>query len=72
MGFYWGIGYISVSLPVKLTTFIHPEIQKYPIHRQPAYDSLYKAQYYTACFGFDLLRQLSLTDGKQGFAHEKP
>jgi hypothetical protein len=72
MGFYWGLGYMSVALPIKLRTLIEPETSEYPIFGYSAYDSLFKAQFYTACFGFDLLRQLCFTGGKNGLSPNTP
>ncbi|MHC1704100.1 MAG: hypothetical protein AB9846_09360 [Tenuifilaceae bacterium] len=68
MGFYWGIGYTSLGLPIKFSTLTTPggrENQKFGI---PAYDTLFTAKFYTASFGFDLLRNLCLTAGKSGLA----
>lgn len=63
MGTYWGIGYTSMAFPLKISTLTTPggrENQKFGV---PAYDTLFSANFYTACFGFDLLRQLCLTKG---------
>lgn len=64
MGTYWGIGYTIISVPLKVSTLITPGGRENQEFGKPAYDSLFRGQYYTACFGFDLLRQLCLTGGK--------
>jgi len=72
LGTYWGIGYTSLSFPVKVSTLITPggrENQKFGI---PVYDSLFKAKYYTFSIGFDLLRQLCVSGGKYGLTPGKP
>jgi hypothetical protein len=67
MGFYWGVGYASLALPVKLSTLTTPggrENQRFGV---PVYDTLLTGKYYTAGFGWDLLRQLCMVGGKYGF-----
>lgn len=64
MGTYWGIGYTTISVPLKVSTLVTPGGRENQEFGKPAYDSLFRGQYYTACFGFDLLRQLSLTGGR--------
>jgi len=66
MGFYWGIGYTSLGMPVKMSTLVTPggrENQKFGV---PAYDNNFNAKFYTFAAGVDLLRNLSLTGGKYG------
>lgn len=72
LGTYWGIGYTSMAFPLKISTLKTPggrEHQKFGI---PAYDTLFKAKYYTASFGFDILRQICLTSGNSGIIPGKP
>ena len=72
MGFYWSIGYTTLALPVKVTTLTTPggkENQRYGV---PAYDTLFTGKYYTAGFGFDMLRQLCLVGGKYGLVPGQP
>lgn len=66
MGFYWGVGYTSMGFPLKISTLTTPGGRENQVFGIPAYDTLFKAKFYTACFGFDLLRQLSMSGGKQG------
>jgi hypothetical protein len=71
-GFYWGIGYHTFALPVKVTTLTTPggrENQQFGI---PAYDTNFSGKYYTIGFGFDLLRQLSMSGGRFGLTQGVP
>ena len=70
MGWYWGIGYTSMGLPLKMTTLTTPGGRENQIFGKPAYDSLFTARIYSICFGWDLLRQNCLTMGNQGFTPE--
>jgi hypothetical protein len=72
LGFFGGIGYHSFALPVKVTTLTTPggrENQQFGI---PAYDTNFAGKYYTIGFGFDLLRQLSMSGGRHGIAYGTP
>ncbi|NOU19368.1 MAG: hypothetical protein HOO91_17570 [Bacteroidales bacterium] len=72
LGTYWGVGYTSMGFPMKFSTLVTPggrEHQKFGI---PAYDTLFTAKFYSACFGFDILRQLCLTGGKLGSIPGRP
>lgn len=64
MGFYWGIGYTKISLPVLMSTLTTPGGRENQIYGVPAFDTLFMAKYYTLGAGFDMLRQFCLTAGK--------
>lgn len=64
LGTYWGIGYTTLAIPLKVSTLTTPGGRENQKFGKPVYDSLFRGRYYTACFGFDLLRQLCLTGGK--------
>lgn len=67
-GFFWGLGYQSFALPVKVTTLTTPGGRINQQFGVPAYDTNFSGKYYTIGFGFDLLRQLSMSGGKYGVA----
>lgn len=72
LGTYWGIGFTSMGLPLKMNTLVTPggrEKQKFGV---PAYDTLFTAKLYSACFGLDLLRQLCMTGGRLSSTSGKP
>ncbi|HCT30261.1 MAG TPA: hypothetical protein DIW31_05905 [Bacteroidales bacterium] len=72
LGTYWGIGYTTLSIPLKISTLTTPGGRENQKFGKPAYDSLFKAKYYTASFGFDILRQLCMTGGRIGSIPGKP
>lgn len=66
MGFYWGVGYTSMGIPLKFCTLTTPGGRVNQQFGVSAFDTLFTAKYYTMAAGFDLLRNLSLTGGKSG------
>lgn len=72
MGFYWGIGYSSISLPVKLSTLTTPGGRENQVFGVPAFDTLFVGKYYTAGFGWDYLRQLCMVGGKYSIIQGQP
>lgn len=72
MGFYWGIGYTSFKLPVKLSTLVTPGGRENQQFAVPIFDTLFAAKYYTIGAGFDLLRQLSMTGGRYSMVPGQP
>ena len=72
LGTYWGIGYTSMGFPLKISTLTTPGGRENQKFGHPAYDTLFNAKYYTACFGFDLLRQLCMTKGRISSIPGKP
>lgn len=66
MGWYWGLSYSSLGFPLKISTLTTPggrENQQFGIS---AYDSLFTLKFYSIGFGFDLLRQLCMSQGRSG------
>lgn len=63
MGWYWGIGYSRISLPVMFATLTTPGGREHQSFGVSAYDTLFTGKYYTIGFGADLLRQLCLSRG---------
>jgi hypothetical protein len=72
LGFFWGIGYHSFALPVKVTTLTTPGGRVNQQFGIPAYDTNFSGKYYTIGFGFDLLRQLSMSGGRYGLSPGTP
>lgn len=72
MGFYWGIGYISLGYPVEISTLVTNSDAQHMKFGIPAFDTLYEVKTYNICGGFDLLRQVCLTGGKYGMDPKKP
>ncbi|HOW20833.1 MAG TPA: hypothetical protein PLH74_04660 [Tenuifilaceae bacterium] len=68
VGGYWGVGYTSMGYPVEISTLVTEGGRENQKFGMPAYDTLYSIKSYNICFGFDLLRQLCLTGGLEGFA----
>ncbi|RPH34110.1 MAG: hypothetical protein EHM93_01775 [Bacteroidales bacterium] len=72
LGTYWGVGYTSMGFPIKISTLTTPGGRENQKFGKPAYDTLFTAKFYSACFGFDLLRQLCMTKGEFGSIPGKP
>jgi hypothetical protein len=72
MGIYLGVGYTSMDLPVKISTFTTTGGKENQISGIPAYDTLFTAKFYTLCFGGDGLRGLLMTNGKKGAISGRP
>ncbi|PKP38579.1 MAG: hypothetical protein CVT98_04980 [Bacteroidetes bacterium HGW-Bacteroidetes-15] len=71
-GFFWGIGYQTFAMPVKVSTLITEGGRVNQQLGVPAYDTNFSAKYYTIGAGFDLLRQLSLSGGRFGLVSGVP
>src|SRR3989339_98486 len=72
MGTYWGIGFTSMGFPMKVSTLVTPGGRENQQYGKPVYDTLYTAKFGTACFGFDMLRQLCFTEGNLSAIDGKP
>lgn len=66
MGWYWGLSYSSLGFPLKISTLTTPGGRENQIFGVSAYDSLFSLNFYSIGFGFDLLRQLCMSQGKSG------
>ncbi len=72
LGTYWGIGYTSLGLPMEFETTVTDTDVSELEFGVSSYDTLFTAKYYTAFFGWDMLRQLCQTHGKYGIIPGKP
>jgi hypothetical protein len=72
LGTHWGVGYNTFAIPIEFETLTTPGGREHQVFGKPAFDKNYKAKFYTAGFGWDMLRQLCLTGGKYGSMPGKP
>ena len=72
MGTHWGIGYNTFSIPIEFETLTTPGGREHQVFGNPGFDNNYKAKFYTASFGWDMLRQLCLTGGRYSAVPGKP
>lgn len=72
LGTYWGVGYTSLGVPLELETTVTATDVADLKFGVSSFDSLFTAKYYTAFFGWDMLRQLCQTQGRYGIEPGKP
>ncbi len=72
MGFYWGLSYTSLKIPLELNTLVTPGGRADQVYGVQVYDTLFTGKFYSYGFGFNSLRQLATSGGLIGMIKGKP